>query len=203
MVATSGLDEREDVFRAELDEAPIEPMTPHELLEIVSGALGTTGVPFWTRPDGEDEVDALVFADDVCEPASTAWALVTVPARIGGDIGARVMIDRDRIEVDGGSVPQTIDADECVFVDVGLAEALIADHLASWLLARAWQVQVSVHRGAQHWRLADCLSFVEGGGDRLDDDYPHGDDRLSVLCESVAVVADAAVQGIRRAVGPV
>ncbi len=203
MVGASGLGGRETLFRPELDEAPIEPMTPHELLEIVSGALGTTGEPSWTRPDGEGEVDALVFADDVCEPALTAWALVTVPARIGGDIGARVMIDRDRIEVDGGSGPYTVDADECVFVDVGLAKALIADHLANWLLARGWQVQVSVHHGAQHWRLADCLSFVEGGGDRLDDDYPHGDDRLSVLSESVAVVADAAVQGTRRALGPV
>ncbi len=199
---TSGLGGREAVFRAELDEAPIKAMTPHELLEIVSGALGTTGVPFWTRPDGEDEVDALVFADDVCEPALTSWALVTVPARIGGDIGTRVLIDRDRIEVDGGSVPYTIDAEECVFVDVGLAEALIADHLASWLLERGWQVQVSVRRGAPHWRLADCLSYTEGGGDRLDDDYPHGDDRLPVLGESVTVVADASVPGTRRAVGP-
>jgi len=178
-------------------------MTPHKLLETVAGALGATGVPFWTRPDGEDEVDALVFADDVCEAASTSWALVTFPTRIGGGIGVRVMIDRDRIEVDGVSGPYTVDADECVFVDVGLAKALITDHLASWLLERGWQVQVSVHHGIHHWRLADCLSFVEGGGDRLDDDYPHGNDRLLVLCEAVTVVADASVQGSRRALGPV
>jgi len=178
-------------------------MTPHELLETVAGAAVITGVPSWTRPDGQGEVDALVFADDLAEPASTSWALVTVPARLRSDIGARVLLDGDRIEVDGGAIPYTVDADDSVFVDVALAKVLLADHFASWLLARGWQVQVSVHRGRQHWRLADCLSFVEGGGDRLDDDYPHGDDAFAVLCESVVVVAEASVQMMHRALGPV
>ena len=57
----------------------------------------------------------------------------------------------------------------------------------SWLLGCGWQVQPTIHKQAQRWRLVDCLSIADGGGDRLDDDYPYGDDELSVLCESVGV----------------
>jgi len=178
-------------------------MTPRELLEIVGGALATVGMPHWPRPDGGGDVDALVFADDESEPEAASWALITVPLSVAGDLCARLSIDQDRIEVSAGASRCTVDADECVFIDAAMAEALIAEHLSEWLLARGWQVQVSVHRGLRQWRLADCLSFVEGGGDRLDDDYPHGDDRLEVLCASVSVVAESSVQVTRRAVGPV
>ncbi len=53
---------------------------------------------------------------------------------------------------------------------------------------RRSQVLVTILKQAQRERLVDCLSIADGGGDRLDDDYPYGDDELSVLCESVIVV---------------
>ena len=68
-----------------------------------------------------------------------------------------------------------------------MARELIEYHLRAWLLHRGWQVPVTLRKQAQRWRLVDCLSIADGGGDRLDDDYPHGGDELSVLCESVGV----------------
>ncbi len=76
-------------------------------------------------------------------------------------------------------------------IDAQMARQLIESHLRGWLLARAWQIQVTISKENQRWRLVDCLSIADGGGDRLDTDYPHGDDELTVLCESVAVVAQA------------
>ena len=69
-----------------------------------------------------------------------------------------------------------------------MAQELIESHLREWLLRGGWQVQVTIRKQGQRWRLVDCLSIADGGGDRLDDDYPCGDDELSVLCESVIVV---------------
>ena len=69
-----------------------------------------------------------------------------------------------------------------------MAQELIESHLRAWLLSRGWQVQVTIHKQAQRWRLVDGLSFADGGGDRLDDDYPFGDNELTVVCESVVVV---------------
>ena len=53
---------------------------------------------------------------------------------------------------------------------------------------RGWQVQVTLRKQAQRWRLVDCLSIADGGGDRLDQDYPSGGDELAVLSESVVIV---------------
>ena len=76
-------------------------------------------------------------------------------------------------------------------IDCAMAAVLIKAHLSEWLLERAWQVQVTVRKGRREWRLVDCLSFADGGGDRLDDDYPRGDDEADVLCESVLVVVSS------------
>ena len=73
-------------------------------------------------------------------------------------------------------------------MDTAMAQELIQAYLRTWLLCRGWQVQVTIRKEAQRWRLVDCLSIGDGGGDRLDDDYPLGDDELSGLCESVVVV---------------
>ncbi len=72
-----------------------------------------------------------------------------------------------------------------------MARDLIVRHLSQWLLERGWQVQVTLVRDKRRWRLVDCLSIGDGGGDRLDEDYPNGEDELTVLCESVVVVARA------------
>ena len=68
------------------------------------------------------------------------------------------------------------------------AMIFIKEHLAEWLMVRAWQVQVSVRRDKWRWHLADCLAVTEGGGDRLEIEPPHGDDELAVLCESVVLL---------------
>ena len=80
-----------------------------------------------------------------------------------------------------------------------MARELIESHFRAWLLSRGWQVQVTIRKQAQRWRLVDCLSIADGGGDRLDDDYLFGDDELSVLCESVIVVVASSRSRTRQA----
>ncbi|MEK6674601.1 MAG: hypothetical protein AABZ47_02980 [Planctomycetota bacterium] len=80
------------------------------------------------------------------------------------------------------------DEDDIIPIDVSFAEQLLKDHFRDWLLQRGWQVQVTLRRGEQTWRLVDCLSFADGGGDRLDSEYPFGQDEFTVLCESVQVL---------------
>ncbi len=135
-------------------------VTATELFKISSDALAITGPPEWDSPDAPGVRDALVYIDDEAAEDSPLWCL----APTGSD--------------DADYVP----------IDTAMAHALIKAHLRTWLLCRSWQVQVIVQKNAQHWRLADCLSIADGGGDRLDQDYPYGDDELTVLCESVAVV---------------
>ncbi len=84
-------------------------------------------------------------------------------------------------------------------LETGVAAALVRTHLQTWLAERGWQVQLSAGKN-RRWRLVDCLSFAEGGGDRLDAAYPYGEDELQVLCDSVEVVAGES-RG-RRIAGP-
>lgn len=72
-------------------------------------------------------------------------------------------------------------------VDTVMARDLLRSHFRTWLLERGWQVQATVRKEVQRWRLVDVLSIADGGGDRLDEDYPYGPDELTVLCESVVV----------------
>ncbi len=135
-------------------------MTATELFKISSDALAITGPAEWDSPDAPGQRDALVYLDDEAAEDDPLWCL----APTGSD-----------------------DADYLA-MDTAVAQELIESHLRAWLLSRGWQVQATILKQAQRWRLVDCLSIADGGGDRLDDDYPYGDVELSVLCESVSVV---------------
>ncbi len=135
-------------------------MTATELLKSSSDALAITGRAEWDSPDAPGQRDALVYVDDEAAEDGPLWCL----AQTGSD--------------DADFLP----------LDTAMAQKLIVSHLRAWLLRRGWQVQVTIRKEAQRWRLVDCLSIADGGGDRLDDDYPYGDEELSVLCESVIVV---------------
>ncbi len=135
-------------------------MTAAELFKSSSDALAITGPAEWDSPDAPGQRDALVYLDDEAAEDGPLWCL----APTGSD-----------------------DADYLA-MDTAVAQELIESHLRAWLLSRGWQVQVTILKQSQRWRLVDCLSIADGGGDRLDDDYPFGDDELSVLCESVLVV---------------
>ena len=135
-------------------------MTATELFKISSDALAITGQAEWDSPDAPGQRDALVYDDDESAEDGPLWCL----APTGSD-------DADYLPM-----------------DTAMAQELIESHLGVWLLRGGWQVQVTIRKQAQRWRLIDCLSIADGGGDRLDDDYPFGDDELTVLCESVVVV---------------
>jgi hypothetical protein len=79
-------------------------------------------------------------------------------------------------------------SDEYIPVDPELASLLIMAHLRGWLLQRGYQVQAHCYATRRRWTLVDCLSPADGGGDRLDVDYPCGADELTVLVEAVLAV---------------
>ncbi len=135
-------------------------MTATELFKSSSDALAITGPAEWDSPDAPGQRDALVYVDDEAVEDGPLWCL----APTGSD-------DADYLPM-----------------DTAMAQELIESHLRAWLLRRGWQVQVTIRKEARRWRLVDCLSIADGGGDRLDNDYPFGDDELFVLCESVIVV---------------
>ena len=135
-------------------------MTATAFFKISSAALAITGPGEWDSPDAPGQRDALVYVDDEAAEDGPLWCLA----------------------------PTGSDDDDYLPMDTVMAQELIESHLRAWLLRRGWQVQVTIRKQAQRWRLIDCLSIADGGGDRLDDDYPYGDDELSVLCESVAAL---------------
>ncbi len=135
-------------------------MTATELFKSSSDALAITGSPEWGSADAPGQRDALVYLDDEAAEDGPLWCL----APTGSD-------DADYLPM-----------------DTAMAQQLIESHLRAWLLGRGWHVQVTIQKQARRWRLVDCLSIAGSGVDRLDDDYPCGDDELSVLCESVIVV---------------
>ena len=135
-------------------------MTAPELFDVTCAALAVTGNPTWDSPDAGDERDALVYLTDDADDGGPLWALTPLGSE------------------DADYVP----------IDTAMAQELIEAQLRSWLLDRGWQVQVTLRKQALRWRLVDCLSIVEGGGDRLDHDYPAGVDALAVLSESVVAV---------------
>ena len=139
-------------------------MTATELFKISFDALAITGPPEWDSPDAPAERDALVYIDDDADEDGPLWALL----------------------------PTSSDNADYMPIDTAMACTLIKAHLRTWLLDRSWQTQVIVQKNARRWRLADCLSVTDGGGDRLDQDYPCGDNELGVLSESVTVVAASA-----------
>lgn len=151
-------------------------MNALELRNLVTRALELTGQPEWPSPDDSGERDRLIFVDAGDDEPSPIWAIEP----FGSD-------------ADG--------FDEYLPISVPLAIDLIRARLEAWLLDRGWQVQASLRRGTVEWRLADCLWFGDGGGDRLDTDYPRSDDALGVLCQSVVAVVEHIVRPKARGPG--
>ncbi|QDV92126.1 hypothetical protein RAS2_32400 [Phycisphaerae bacterium RAS2] len=138
-------------------------MTADKLHEIARAALQIVGSPVFTSPDDADANEELIFLPGAQGHESGRWALVSAE-----DDAAK---------------------DDAVGVDVEMAADLIRSHLRDYLATGGWQVQLAIRQGRAMWRLADCVSPTEGGGDRLDDDYPGGEDELLVLCRSVEVIS--------------
>ncbi len=157
-------------------------MQAAELYELTNRAIAVAGSPRWPALESPGQFEGLRFVPaERDEPAS--WVMMPLGAESPAD---------DNSAGDESHLVQSaseIDWDEAVQVDAALAAQIIRDHLRSHLAAMGWQVQMKMSRGKATWRLADCLAITEGGGDRLDDHYPSGDDELAVLCESVTVLA--------------
>ncbi|MCH8150064.1 MAG: hypothetical protein IH987_19135 [Planctomycetes bacterium] len=136
-------------------------MTATDLYKISVEALTITGYPEWCSMDVADERDKLIFLDDEASEDGPLWALA----------------------------PTGVQDEDYLPIDTAMAHELIKCHLRNCLLERSWQIQVSVKNSAPRWRLVDCLSIADGGGDRTDQDYPYGHDELAVLCESVVVLS--------------
>lgn len=134
-------------------------MTAEGLFEVTEMALAITGLPRFSSADSEGEED-LKFIPSASPEEDDCWALVAL---------------------DG-------EADEFVAVDTEMARYVLSTHFREWLLERGYQVQVHCYNRLQRWTLVDCLSPADGGGDRLDVDYPYGDDQLAVLVQSVVAV---------------
>ncbi len=136
-------------------------MTATELYRISAEALAITDYPEWCSMDDTDERDTLIYLDDEASEESPIWALAP-----------------------------TEDHDEDYLpIDTAMARELVKSHFRNWLLERSWQIHVSVKNKTPRWRLVDCLSIADGGGDRIDRDYPYGQDELAVLSDSVIVLS--------------
>lgn len=153
-------------------------MTPERLLNACAPALAVAGLPAFAAPDGSDDPGAceVLRYIPLADGAPACWALVPLPS------DAMVPAEAEVSTAEA-------DLEDILPLDVRLAAELIRGHLRKWLADRGWQVQLKLTRQAPAWRLADCLAVTEGGGDRLDDHYPSGEDELTVLCESVVTLA--------------
>lgn len=150
-------------------------MTPELLFEACGPALAIVGVPTFAATEEADGVEALRYLPPT-EGEPGCWALVPMQGEPAELI---------EVVLPAGEV----DFDEILPLDVLLAAELIKGQLRGCLAARGWQVQMKMARERMTWRLVDCLAITEGGGDRLDDHYPAGDDELGVLCESVVMLS--------------
>lgn len=131
-----------------------------ELFDACETALAIAGLPEFKSVESPDQSEMLRFLSPDNEDEEATWALV----------------------------PAAGPLEDYVALDTGMARQLVEAHFRNWLLARGYQVQVHCRKAARRWKLADCLSVADGGGDRLDVDYPQGDDELSVLAASVIAV---------------
>lgn len=129
-----------------------------ELKRLTDRARAAAGVPEWESLERPGTLEHLAFLEDT--EFGAVWAILTSDS----------------------------DAGDYVPVNASLARRLLAEHFREWLASRGWQVQVTVRRAGTSWRLADCLAAAAGGGDRLDEDYPSGDDEFEVLCRAVETV---------------
>lgn len=138
-------------------------MTATELFQISAEALAIIGPAEWNCPDDPSRRDALIYIDDETDQDGPLWSLASADS----------------------------DTADYLPIDTQMAAQLIEGHLRRWLLEGGWQVQATVLKNKPRWRLVDGLSIADGGGDRLDEDYPQGPDELTVLCQTVSVVARA------------
>lgn len=174
-------------------------MTPVGLHARVAAALEITGLPAWPCADGAAAVESLQFfgAGEVEEVP--IWAFVAPEGVVAGGAPEPAPASDSTVVASDRGLPPEVAEDDSMSdyepIPTELARRLIGDHLRDWLAARGWQVQAVVSRTGRHWRLADCLSLAQGGGDRLDADYPCGDDELAVLCDSVVAIHTGAKPG--------
>jgi hypothetical protein len=161
-------------------------------------ALEVAGRPAWRSFDDPNELEMVVLVDAPVDDGGPFWALIPGVEEDLEDIsGDSIMHDMpepapldNETEHEEGCECGDCEAESGWFaIDASMAEALIKAHLARWLLERGWQVQAAVLKEKRTWRLVDVLSFADGGGDRLEADYPHGEDELAVMCDAVVTVA--------------
>lgn len=138
----------------------ISRLDPTSLFETSEMALAITQLPEFKSADEPEQIEVLSFLPASTDNEDASWALVPC----------------------GGP------ADEYVAVDSDMADQLLRVHFRNWLLDRGWQAQVHCYADRRRWTLVDCLSAADGGGDRLDVDYPYGEDELTVLANSVLAV---------------
>ena len=130
------------------------------LFEACETALAITGLPKFDSADEPNLTETLSFLPASDDNEEVCWALV----------------------------PSVGSSDEYVAVDTQMAHQLLRGHFRDWLLERGWQVHVHCYADRRRWTLVDCLSVSDGGGDRLDVDYPYGEDELAILTDSVMAV---------------
>ncbi len=130
------------------------------LFEACETALAITGLPEFNSADEPNLIETLSFLPASEDNEEVCWALV----------------------------PSVGSGEEYVAVDTQMAHQLLRAHFRDWLLACGWQVHVHCYAARRRWTLVDCLSVSDGGGDRLDVDYPYGEDELAILTDSVIAV---------------
>jgi len=135
-------------------------MDATSLFELAETALAIAGLPQFPSVDEPDQIEVLAFVPASDDSDEASWALA----------------------------PADGPRDEFVAVDTQMAVHVLRAHLREWLLHRGWQVQVHCYSNLRRWTLVDCLSAADGGGDRLDVDYPYGEEELPALVDSVIAV---------------
>ena len=135
-------------------------LDPTVLFEASEMALAIAELPQFKSADEPEQIEVLSFLPASDDNGEASWALVLR---------------------DGPS-------DEYIAIDAEMADQLLRAHFREWLLSRGWQAQVHCYADRRRWTLVDCLSAADGGGDRLDVDYPYGEDELTVLADSVLAV---------------
>ena len=125
-------------------------------------------------------------ASEVFDTAETALAICELPRFDSVDAeGLTEVLKYFGDDCTWALVPVEGSDEEYVAVDAAMARDIIMSHFRAWLLAKGYQVQVHCYAGVERWTLVDCLSASEGGGDRLDVDYPCGEDEWTTLIDSI------------------
>ncbi len=170
-----------------------------KLFQRVSATLELVGWPAFSYYDGETVIERLVYLEDGLDDGIDEGPANDInDPRVYEPTFA--MEEQDALNAPGQSsapdpsgtpeslgTPDSLDA--CFPLGVDHATYLIKEHLRECLAEAAWQVQLTVQNNRNVWRLVDCRAFSDGGGDRLDADYPYGPDELDVICEAISVLA--------------